>query len=67
MAVDNAVRSIRKPKLPEGRDRRLTGDEEERLIDACMAYTSGHDLPKALLLAIETGLRAGNIASLMCK
>lgn len=67
LAVDNAVRSIRKPKLPEGRDRRLTGDEEARLLEACKAYKSGHDLPAAVMLAIETGMRAGNLSSLTWK
>lgn len=65
LAVDNPVGVIRKPRLPEGRDRRLTGDEEARLLESCRAYKSGRDLPAAVLLAIETGMRAGNIANLM--
>ncbi|WP_192796455.1 hypothetical protein [Acidithiobacillus sp. 'AMD consortium'] len=36
-SIDNPVEYVRKPKLPQGRDRRLVGDEESRLREACRA------------------------------
>ncbi|QLG88929.1 site-specific integrase [Chitinibacter bivalviorum] len=63
--VQNPIEGIRKPKLPEGRDRRLVGDEEDRLIAAAKLCVSGNrGLVVAIRLAIETGMRAGEIASL---
>jgi integrase len=51
--------------LPSGRDRRLVGDEEARLLAAARA--DGRfplELEMAILLAIETGLREGRLATL---
>ena len=37
--LGNPVSDIRKPSLPKGRDRRLEGDEEQRLLGACRQST----------------------------
>ena len=63
--VDNPITSIRKPKLPPGRDRRLINDEEARLLKAAADCHSANDgMCTAIVLAIETGMRAGEIVSL---
>lgn len=61
--VDNPITHIRKPKLPKGRARRLIADEESRLLVAareCRATA----LEVCILLAIETGMRRGEIVGL---
>ncbi|OCB03266.1 integrase [Acidithiobacillus ferrivorans] len=58
-ALDNPVESVRKPKLPQGRDRRLVGDEENRLLDACSKINP--ELAAIVRMAIETGMRQGEI------
>ncbi|MHB1707264.1 MAG: site-specific integrase, partial [Acidithiobacillus sp.] len=50
------------PKLPQGRDRRLTGDEEERLLNACTAMNP--ELADVVIVAIETAIRQGEILGL---
>ncbi|MDX5934924.1 site-specific integrase [Acidithiobacillus thiooxidans] len=50
----------RQPKLPQGRDRRLVGDEEHRLLDACGKAQTPWLLP-VVTFAIETGMRAGEM------
>ncbi|MBN6739927.1 site-specific integrase [Acidithiobacillus sp. MC6.1] len=55
----NPVELVRKPRLPQGRDRRLTGDEEERLLTACNVVNT--ELAAIMQLAIETGMRQGEI------
>ncbi len=57
--LDNPVRYIRKPRLPKGRSRRVTDEEINLLID----NTDSLDLPFIIKLAIETGMRRGEIAS----
>lgn len=47
------------PKLPPGRDRRLQGDEEERLLAAATS-----EFRPVLQIALATGMRRGEIASL---
>jgi integrase len=65
MPLANPIEDIRSPKIPGGRERRLVGDEEERLLDAAsQARSHGLQLKVAILLAIETGLREGRLASL---
>jgi len=66
----NPVRSVRMPKVAPGRERRLDprpGDdgrtEEQRLLIACEASKSRHLLP-IVKLALETGMRQGEILSL---
>nr|WP_314899282.1 site-specific integrase [uncultured Deefgea sp.] len=63
--IENPIASIRKPKQPEGRERRLIGDEEARLIAAAKScLTDNQGLVVAIRLAIETGMRAGEIVGL---
>ena len=60
--LSNPVQSLRRPRLPKGRDRRLTGDEEERLKTSCA------DGPPWLLpivaLAIETAMRRSELLAM---
>jgi len=58
--LDNPIRYIRKPKLAKGRTRRVTDDEINLLIN----NTDSFDLPFMLQLAVETGMRRGEIASI---
>lgn len=58
----NPVMQTRKPKLPQGRDRRLLPGEEEKILSACEDY--GGDLPHLVLFALETGMRRGELASM---
>jgi len=61
--LSNPVKAIRKPKLPQGRDRRLMPGEEAWLLAYCDA--GGHVLLKVfIVLAIETAMRRGEIADL---
>ncbi|MET3118987.1 integrase [Undibacterium sp. GrIS 1.8] len=63
ISVANTITDIRKPKLPRGRSRRLVGDEEKRLFDTARKRESS-DLNLLILLAIETGMRCGEMVSL---
>jgi integrase len=58
--LDNPIRYIRKPKLARGRTRRVTDDEIKLLIE----NTDSYDLPFMLQLAVETGMRRGEIATI---
>ena len=58
----NPVELVRKPKLPQGRDRRLVGDEETRLLAVCTAMNP--ELADIVILAIETAMRQGEILKL---
>jgi len=58
----NPVELVRKPKLPQGRDRRLVGDEEERLLAACAAMNP--ELADIVIVAVETAMRQGEIMGL---
>lgn len=55
----NPVSRIPKPKVSNGRTRRLEGDEEERLLAAC-----SDSLRPIVRFAIETAMRRGEMASL---
>ena len=61
--VENFVQEIRKPRLHEERDRRLVGHEEARLLVAA-ADSRAPGLAACIILAIETGMRRGEIADL---
>ncbi|WFU47307.1 site-specific integrase [Sinorhizobium terangae] len=59
----NVVKLVRRPVIRNERSRRLTGDEEQRLLDAC----AGGKIPffkTLIILAIETGMRRGEILGL---
>jgi len=59
----NPVAGIRKPSEPKGRNRRLEGDEENRLIQSCAQSANNWLLP-LVSFAIETGMRRGEMLSL---
>jgi integrase len=59
----NPVRGVRKPQEPRGRDRYLQDDEREGLLAACKASKSP-DLYPAVLLALCTGMRRGEVLHL---
>lgn len=56
----NPVQQIRAPKMPPGRDRRLLPGELDRIIDA----SGSPVLPDIVRLALETGMRQGEIAGM---
>jgi len=59
----NPTDSVRKPKIGNNkRERRLVGSEQDILIEGCRAY--GGEIESIVLLALETGMRRGEIASL---
>ena len=58
----NPVDSIKIPTQPKGRDRRLIDDEENLLLQAARFY--GGEIQDIITLAIETGMRRGEIAKL---
>lgn len=61
--IENPVASIRKPQTAQHRERRLIDDEERRLLEA--AYDSkASTLCFCITLALETGMRAGEIVAL---
>ncbi|MCR2832278.1 MAG: tyrosine-type recombinase/integrase [Acidithiobacillus ferrooxidans] len=61
----NPVELVRRPRLPQGRDRRLVGDplqgarEEARLLAACA--DTNPELVDIVTFAIETAMRQGEI------
>jgi len=60
----NPIDSVRKPKIGNNqRDRRLNPEEETKLLKGCREY--GGELWTIVVLAIETGMRRGEIVSLM--
>ena len=63
LAVSNPVKQIRMPKPGKPRQRRLEAGEEEALLAACKA-SGAHYLHSFVVLAIETGMRFGEIAGL---
>jgi integrase len=56
----NPVLGVRKPTGGAGRERRLVGDEEKRLLDECGKSGNKNLLP-AVRLALATGMRQGEI------
>ena len=61
LAVSNPVRQIRIPKPGKARQRRLETGEEEALLQACLE-SGAHYLQTFVILAIETGMRFGELA-----
>jgi integrase len=59
-SLRNPVESMRKPKLPSGRERRLEDAEEERLLAACEA-SGRYWLSPIVKFAIETAMRRGEL------
>jgi len=60
---DNPVKNVRKPKVPPGRDRRLT-PREDRLILRYAHQHSNQELYSIIVLALETAMRQGEILGL---
>ena len=60
---DSPMRKVTKPKQPRGRERFLSDDERQRLLDACSASTSTF-LHAVVVLALSTGMRRGEIMGL---
>ena len=61
LAVSNPLRQIRMPKPGKPRQRRLEAGEEEALLHACKE-SGAHYLQTFVILAIETGMRFGELA-----
>ncbi len=61
--LQNPVALVRKPKPAAGRDRRLSKQEEGRLLEECQRY-SNPMLYWIVVLAIETGMRKGEMVTL---
>lgn len=56
----NPIASLKKPRAPEGRDRRLLPGELEAIVAACADGRSEWLLP-AVYFAVETGMRRGEL------
>ncbi len=54
----NPVSMVSLPKMPQGRDRRLETGEEEQLL------SSSGELKRLIILALETGMRRGEILNI---
>ena len=61
-ALSNPIRQIRMPKPGKPRQRRLEAGEEEALMLACRE-SGAHYLQTFVTLAVETGMRFGELAS----
>jgi len=59
--VQHVVKGVKRPVVNNSRERRLLGDEEERLLANA---GNQYDLRNAIIIALETGMRQGEIASL---
>ena len=61
--ITNPVRNIRMPPLPQGRDRRFVGDEEQRLLIGARQCGSPWLAP-IIEIAVETAMRQGEILAI---
>jgi integrase len=59
----NPVKMVRRPSVPQGRKRRLEEGEEQRLLAACDRGRTPL-LKQLVILAIETGMRRGELLGL---
>ncbi|MBB4170433.1 site-specific integrase [Rhizobium sp. BK538] len=59
----NVVKLVRRPIIRNERKRRLEGDEEQRLLDGCDSGKIAF-LKTLLIVAIETGMRRGELIGL---
>jgi integrase len=62
-SLSNPCEAVRKPRLPQGRERRLVSNEEDRLLDACRAEENP-DILYIVQFAIETAMRRSEICGL---
>lgn len=62
--TDNPVTRVRKPKIPPGRDRRITWGEERRILRAASKHKN-HEIYSIVVLALETAMRQGEILGLL--
>jgi integrase len=62
-SLENPIRYLRIPKLPSGRTRRVSDSEIQLLI----SHSCSKELPNILKLAVETGMRRGEIISIKWK
>ncbi|WP_141400539.1 site-specific integrase [Magnetospirillum sp. 15-1] len=63
-SLNNPVAGVKRPKANAGRKRRLVGDEEGRLLTACKA-SEFNWLEAMVIIAIETGMRQGELRALI--
>jgi integrase len=63
---ENPVRLVRRPRGSQPRERRLTVEEEGKLFEACADARNPH-LAAVIRLALETGMRQGELVSLQWK
>ena len=65
LAIQNPVSQIRKPAMPQGRDRVLSESEEQRLLEAFTPIKNrNHYMRPMVIVAIETAMRRGEILGL---
>jgi len=61
--TENPVKDVRRPAKPQGRERRLEGDEEARLL-AALDMCRNPWIKTIVIIAVETAMRRGEILSL---
>jgi len=64
--LDHALKDVKRPSPPEGRERRLVGDEEARLLESAVSAKDVQEpiwLLASIRLALATGMRACELLS----